>query len=155
MRVSGLQRSELVRAKSKTPPERTPREIQRQCNERYEELLTEHERRKARQEKINSAPVNMFPCPECGHCVSRDRDGKAPWLCNNKLVIGFGPMFDLGWKQPAENIPALCGLEKALWQPGRRHYWRRVKGFFRSYWVEIAVGFAAGFAGNTYLGHWL
>lgn len=95
---------------------RTPEEIEEQLEARYEELC---------QQAANVPPAS---CANCRFLSNRGSDGYR-WSqrehileygsCSNALVKGFAP-----YGPTASSTPALCGPEKALWEP-RFTRWQR------------------------------
>jgi hypothetical protein len=84
---------------------RTPEQINAELEARYAELKDEAARRKV-DPKLN------FPCHTCRWMTNEDWSAK---YCREPLVKGFGFGERLSYFE-GDDLPALCGPEKALWQ---------------------------------------
>lgn len=103
-----------------------------QLERRYAELEAEEARRKV-DPKLN------YPCKTCSHFVDERGSGIfgdiiGSTYCKNPLVVGFGRRhpIDLMFGNKGA-IPALCGPEKALWEPKLtlwQRLWRWLEGVF-------------------------
>ena len=108
---------------------RTEEQIQAQLDARLAELEAEA-----------ALPARRFPCTECTHFRWKWDALKEGALCENPLVVGYGgkafSAMDGGrpddWCYKYLDRAALCGPEKALWQPristkrGIGHLWQRL-----------------------------
>jgi hypothetical protein len=102
---------------SKNATFRTAEQITEQLQERLEEMKAASE-----------APEYLWPCKTCRWAASS--------YCRNALVRGFPPTTKWNWDGGyswAKEHAALCGPEKALWEP-KRPWYRRIWDWFIAPW---------------------
>lgn len=119
----------------------------------HEQIIAQLEARYVEMEAEAAKPSRKFPCQTCRYHSLRWKNLKEGQQCHHPLVMGIDaePLWAWDEKKYKSREAALCGPEKALWEPhpvwqqylpeGAGLLWLGALVVFFATWCFITIGY--------------